>query len=112
MGRAIDGYYQMFLELPAMRAIWSGLQADVTLQEIDLADTRNHAALLVRVVTRLKPAVNPGSLDVSALALMTMLCGNVRLAISLEQEEADALLAATKRILTRAVEDEFFGGAG
>jgi hypothetical protein len=67
---------------------------------------------LVRVITRLKPAVNPGSLDVSALALMTMLCGNVRLAISLEPEEAEALLAATKRILTRAVDAEFFGDGG
>jgi AcrR family transcriptional regulator len=108
VGRAVDGYFQMFLELPAMRAIWSGTQADKTLQDIDLADIRNHAALLEDVVTRLRPDVDRARLSAATLALMQSLCANVRLAVSLDRAEADALLAATKRILAREVEAEFF----
>ena len=108
---AVDGYYQMFLELPAMREIWSGIQADKTLQEIDVADLHNHAALLERVITRLRPDIDRKNLPASALVLMQTLCANVRLAISLERDEGDALLVVTKRVLVREVEAEYFGGS-
>jgi AcrR family transcriptional regulator len=108
VGRAVDGYFQMFVELPAMREIWSGTQADKTLQDIDLADIRNHAGLLGDVVSRLRPDVDRARLAASTLALMQALCANVRLAVSLDQEEAEAVLEATKRILAREVEAEFF----
>ena len=91
-----------------MREVWSGVQADKTLQDIDVADLHNHAGLLVRVVSRLNPALDQGALAAPSLALMQTLCGNVRLAVSLDQAEGDALIAVTKRILTREVEAEFF----
>lgn len=110
IGRSVDGYYQMFMESPAMREVWSGVQADKTLQDIDVADLHNHAALLGRVVSRLHPALDQGALAAPSLALMQTLCANVRLAVSLDRAEGDALIAATKRILVREVEAEFFRG--
>ena len=112
MGRSVDGYYQMFMESPAMREVWSGVQADKTLQDIDVADLHNHAGLLMRVVSRLNPALNQEALAAPSLALMQTLCGNVRLAVSLDRAEGDALVAVTKRILVREVEAEFFRDGG
>jgi AcrR family transcriptional regulator len=112
MGRSVDGYYQMFMESPAMREVWSGVQADKMLQDIDVADLHNHAALLVRVVSRLNPELDQGALTSPSLALMQTLCANVRLAVSLDRADGDALVAATKRILAREVEAEFFRDGG
>ena len=112
MGRSVDGYYQMFMESPAMREVWSGVQADKSLQDIDIADLHNHAALLRRVVSRLNPALDQEALNAPSLALMQTLCANVRLAVSLDRTEGDALIAATKRILAREVAAEFFRDGG
>lgn len=111
IGRTIDGYAQMFQELPAMREIWSGVQADKSLQEIEIEDLRDHAALLARVITRLKPNIDQEDMAVSALVLMQNLCANVRLACSLDRAEGDALLAVSKRTLAREIEAEYFGDA-
>ena len=112
MGRSVDGYYRMFMESPAMREVWSGVQADKSLQDIDIADLHNHAALLRRVVSRLNPALDQEALNAPSLALMQTLCANVRLAVSLDRTEGDALIAATKRILVREVEAEYFRDSG
>lgn len=109
MARSVDGYYAMFRDEPAMREIWSGTQADKALQAIDVADIRNHGALLQRVITRLRPEVDRARLAMSSLVLMQALAATVRLAISLDRTEGDALIASFKRILVREIEAEFFG---
>lgn len=111
LDRSIDGYYRMFLELPAMREIWSGTQADKTLQAIDIADVRGHAALLASAVERLALGTDRHQLETVTVVLMQAVAANVRLAVSLEQPEAVAIIAATKRLLTRQIAAEFFGGA-
>ncbi len=108
MGRSVDGYYAMFLELPVMREIWAGAQAAKTLREIETADVRDQADLLGRVITRLRPDVDPDHLATSTLVLMQSLCAVVRFSISLDRPGGDALIATLKRILMREIEAEFF----
>lgn len=111
LGRSIDGYYAMFLELPAMREIWAGAQAAKTLREIDIADIRDHADLLGRVLLRFEPEMDRVHLATTTLVLMQSLAATVRLAVSLDRAEGDALIATVKRILTREIEAELFAAA-
>jgi len=110
LGRSVDGYYVMFLELPAMREIWAGAQAAKTLREIDIADIHGHADLLGRVLLRFQPDLDRAHLATVTLVLMQSLAATVRLAIALDRAAGHAVIVAFKRILMREIEAEFFGG--
>jgi AcrR family transcriptional regulator len=97
----VDIYYGMFLAEPVMRDIWSGTQADKQLHDIDLADSRANGALLAGVLTRLRPNADPGELAHSAFLVMHLGEATMRLAISVERAEGDALVEAYKRMALR-----------
>ncbi|WP_119460625.1 TetR family transcriptional regulator [Rhodospirillaceae bacterium SYSU D60014] len=97
----IDTYYAMFLAEPVMRDIWSGTQADKALRDIDLADSRANGAVLAEVLARLRPSADPAALATSAFLTMQLGEATVRLAISVDRAEGDALIAAFKRMVLR-----------
>jgi AcrR family transcriptional regulator len=97
----IDTYYAMFLAEPVMRDIWSGTQADKALRDIDLADSRANGAVLAEVLARLRPHADPTALATSAFLTMQLGEATVRLAISVDRAEGDALVAAFKRMVLR-----------
>lgn len=97
----IEVYYEMFLAEPVMRDIWSGTQADKALRDIDLAESRANGALLVEALTRVSPTADPDKLAVSALLIMHLGEAAMRLAISVDRSEGDALIAAYKRMVLR-----------
>lgn len=101
--RIVDGYYAMFLAEPVMRDIWSGTQADNALRDMDAADGRAHGAMLADVLARLRPAAGRAELATSAFLMMQLICATVRLAISVERAEGDALIAAFKRMMVREI---------
>ncbi|NGO49599.1 TetR family transcriptional regulator [Allomesorhizobium camelthorni] len=100
----VDTYYGMFLAEPVMRDIWSGTQADKLLRDIDLADSRANGALLAEVLTRLRPDADPGELAHSAFLVMHLGEATMRLAISVDRAEGDALVEAYKRMALREFE--------
>ena len=99
--RLIDIYYARFLAEPAMRDIWSGTQADKALRDIDLADSRANGAALAEVLRRLRPAADLAELATSAFLLIHLGEATMRLAISVERAEGDALVAAFKQMMLR-----------
>lgn len=103
-GGLIDIYYGLFLAEPVMRDVWSGMQADKTLREVELEESRANGALLVDVLVRLKPDVDPEDLACSAFLIMSLGEATMRLAISLERAEGDALVEAYKRMVLRELE--------
>ena len=94
----IDEYYAMFLAEPVIRDIWSAMQADKALMEIELAETRKNAALLAEALRRARPDMDPQ--DLMAQALLTMHLGEstMRLAVSLGESEGRAVVEAYKRM--------------
>lgn len=103
-GGLIDIYYGLFLAEPVMRDVWSGMQADKTLREVELEESRANGALLVDVLVRLKPDVDPEDLACSAFLIMSLGEATMRLAISVERAEGDALVEAYKRMVLRELE--------
>ena len=98
-----DGYYQMFLDLPLMRDIWHATQADHTLQQLDAEDMAALAKLLAEAIQKLKPNCDPGKISQTSLLIMHLIAAAVRYAITLDHEEAAAILATFKRIFPENV---------
>ncbi|RUZ87720.1 TetR/AcrR family transcriptional regulator, partial [Mesorhizobium sp. M7A.F.Ca.US.006.01.2.1] len=96
-----DIYYRLFLAEPVMRDIWSGTQADKALRQLELADSRANAEFLTAVLKRLRPAADPVALETTAFLIWQMGEAAMRLAISVERQEGDRLVAAYKRMALR-----------
>jgi AcrR family transcriptional regulator len=100
-GRLIDTYYGLFLAEPVMRDIWSGLQADKGLREIDLEDSRINGRVLAEVLARIDPGADPAGQFTRAFLVMQLGEATMRLAISVGREEGDALVEVYKRMALR-----------
>ncbi len=94
----IDIYYGIFLAEPVMRDIWFGAQADKALRALQLADSRRNGALVAAALRRLRPRADPAALETSALLVMHLGEETMRLAISVDRAEGDALVEAYKRM--------------
>ncbi|AMY02768.1 TetR/AcrR family transcriptional regulator [Mesorhizobium ciceri] len=97
----VDIYYRLFLAEPVIRDIWSGTQADKALRQLELADSRANAEFLSAVLKRLRPAADPATLETTAFLVWQMGEAAMRLAISVERQEGDRLVAAYKRMALR-----------
>jgi AcrR family transcriptional regulator len=96
-----DIYYEMFLADPAMRDIWSGAQADKSLREIEVNESRVIGAMLGDVLKRLKPDAPVADIDLTAFLIMNLGEATIRLAISVSEEEGRALVDAYKQMAVR-----------
>ena len=102
-GGLIDTYYGIFLAEPVMRDIWSGTQADKALRDIDLRDSRANGALLAEAWQRVAPAAEGEAIERKAFLVMSLGEATMRLAISVERAEGDALVAGYKAMALREI---------
>lgn len=100
-GELVDVYYAMFLAEPVMRDIWSGIQADKALRDINLADSRINGAVLAAARARVDPGADRLELETSSFLIMQLGEATMRLAISVERSEGDALVENYKRMVLR-----------
>lgn len=100
----VDEYLQICAAEPVIRDVWSGLQADPTLREIELKESAACGAMLAQAIARVRPA-GP---DVSSAAFLAWHLGEatVRLALGVPKAEARRLIAAYKRMVTASLFDE------
>ncbi|MBD9636954.1 TetR family transcriptional regulator [Ensifer sp. ENS07] len=107
-----DIYYDMFLAEPVMRDIWSAMQADKALREIDLAQSRAGGKLLADVWARLVPETPREEIDSAAFLIMHLGDCTMRLAVSVDRAEGDQIVEAYKRMTVKDfVADGPRGGA-
>lgn len=95
-GALFDIYYGMFLADPAMRDIWSGAQADKSLRAVELAESRVIGGMLGDTLKRLKPAAPAAKIDSAAFLIMNLGEATIRLAISVDAAEGQALVGTYK----------------
>ncbi|MDR6632458.1 AcrR family transcriptional regulator [Phyllobacterium sp. 1468] len=100
-GELIDVYYAMFLAEPVMRDIWSGTQADKALRDISLADSRINGAVLAAARARVDPYASRDELETSSFLIMQLGEATMRIAISVERQDGDALVEHFKRMVLR-----------
>jgi AcrR family transcriptional regulator len=104
--RLVDIYYGMFLSEPVMRDVWSGMQADKALRQVELAESRLNGTLLAEAIARLQPDADRGELERSAFLIMSLGESTMRLAVSVERAEGDALVEAYKQMVLRQISAE------
>ena len=97
-GELIDIYYGLFLDEPVMRDVWSGMQADKVLMEIDLLNSRENAELIASTWSRLAPGRDENALRSTAFLIMSLGEAAMRMAISVEPAEARLLVETYKRM--------------
>jgi AcrR family transcriptional regulator len=97
-GELIDTYYGLFLAEPVMRDIWAGSQADPTLRDLEVAESRLNAGLLGAAMARVRPDADPEALETAALLIMYLGESTMRLAVLVGRDQGDALVAAYKRM--------------
>lgn len=97
----IDTYYGLFLAEPVMRDIWSGTQADKTLQDVDLTDAKENGAIVAAALRHIHPDADPESLLNRAMLVMYLGTSTMRLAISVGRKQGDAMVETYKRLALR-----------
>ena len=92
----VDEYHGICAAEPVIREVWSGLQADPALREIELKESAACGALLAQAIARVRPA-GP---DLSSAAFLAWHLGEatVRLALGVPKAEARRLIAAYKQM--------------
>jgi AcrR family transcriptional regulator len=99
----VDQYYEMFLAEPVMRDIWSGMQTDKQLMAIELTESRANGALLADAMARVHPKAARDKITATAFLVWQLGEATMRLAISLNRDEGDALVDAFKRMTLREI---------
>ncbi len=98
-GNLIDTYYGLFLAEPVIRDIWCGTQADPELRTIELEDSRANGAMLASVLGPLRPDIDPRRLDAECFLAMQLGEATMRLAVSVDRAEGDAMVEAYKAMV-------------
>ncbi|WP_346772385.1 TetR/AcrR family transcriptional regulator [Chelativorans sp. AA-79] len=94
----IEIYFRLFLGEPAMRDVWSGTQADKTLLDIELLNSRENGDLVADTLARLMPAADKKALATRAFLVMSLGEATMRLAISVTPEEGRLIVETYKRM--------------
>lgn len=100
----IDTYFELFRGSPVTRDIWSGMQSDPALREIELADSRASAATLVDAIVRANPSANAEDITAATFLIWQLGEATVRLAISVEPGEGVRMVDAYKRMAVTELE--------
>lgn len=97
----IDAYYAIFRASPVTRDVWSGMQADRQLREIELADSRANARSLIEALNRVEPSAEPDKREAATFLLWQLGEATMRLAVSVERKEGNAMVETYKRLALR-----------
>ena len=100
----VDIYYRVFLASPVTRDVWSGMQADRALREIELADSRASAAALTAAMRRIAPSGDSQAQSATAFLIWQLGEATMRLAVSVDRDEGDQLVEAYKRMALRELD--------
>jgi AcrR family transcriptional regulator len=92
-------YYASFINEPVVRDVWSGTQSDKALQEIDIEDSRENGRIVFEALKALVKPADRARFEASCFLLMQLSGAAVRLAIAVEREEGDRLVAGFRRMV-------------
>ena len=93
-----DQYYEIVFATPAMRDIWSGMQADKQLMALELQESRIAGGLLADAMLRVFPDSDALRVRESAFLIWHLGEATMRLAISCAPEEGRGLVEAFQRM--------------
>ncbi len=99
----LDQYYEIVMATPVMRDIWSGMQADKQLLQLELGESRVAGALLSQAMLRVFPDCDEQQVEESAFLIWHLGEATMRLAVTCAPDEGRALVEAFKRMSLREI---------
>ncbi|MGH8387625.1 MAG: TetR/AcrR family transcriptional regulator [Pseudomonas sp.] len=99
----LDEYYEIVLATPAMRDIWSGMQADKQLLALELEESRIAGRILAQAIMRVYPQSDEQQVEASAFLIWHLGEATMRLAISCTAQEGRELVEAFRRMSLREI---------
>ena len=102
-GVLIDVYYALFKAEPVMRDIWSGMQADKQLMALELAESRLCGMMLAQAMARAHDGKDPVLYAARAFMIWQLGEAAMRLAISVDEKEGDAIVSAFRQMTLREI---------
>ncbi|GLS23658.1 TetR family transcriptional regulator [Labrys miyagiensis] len=102
-GSLIDVYYALFKAEPVMRDIWSGMQADKQLMALELAESRLCGLMLAQAMARAHDGKDPAIYAARAFMIWQLGEAAMRLAISVDEKEGDAIVLAFRQMTLREI---------
>ena len=99
----LDLYYEIVMATPVMRDIWSGMQADKQLMQLELVESRVAGALLAQAMLRVYPDLDQQQVQESAFLIWHLGEATMRLAVTCAPQEGRALVEAFKRMSLREI---------
>lgn len=96
--RAVDYFYQLFLDEPALATIWAGIQASTVLRDLDTEDTKTNAGLFADKLCELLPKADRQSAFDASLLMIQMLGLTIRMTLAMENEVGLRLLNEFKTL--------------
>ena len=92
----IEGYYQEYLNDPAILDIWVSISADKSLQDLDIEDSRRVTKLIVDCIKQYYDEKYWDKLQQVGFLLSHMAGSAVRMAMSVDKQEGRALIDSFK----------------
>jgi AcrR family transcriptional regulator len=103
LSRIVAGFLAMYRAEPVMRDIWSATQVDRELQAVDSADLDAHVALFDSAFRRIGPHREKQARLRLARLVAHLIASTARLAITLDTNKGDALLAEFRELVLEGV---------
>lgn len=88
---AVNNYFDIFKEDPALAIIWANVQASPTLLKLDTKDTRKNAKLITEILTRKFPSFDDQETMTACFSLLCYATYISRMVIFLDEKEAQEL---------------------
>lgn len=94
--QGIDQFYATFKKEPALAILWAGLQANPQLRELDVKDSQENAELLTNKLCCFSEPAISNQIYNAVLLLLHTAGMTVRLALDMEEEQANAFIEEYK----------------
>ncbi len=92
----VDGFYKMFIDEPLLATLWSSVQANTVLRDVDIADSKFIAQRLTDILCELYPHLQRNEVYDTYLLFIHMIESSCRLALTMGNKEGKRLIKALK----------------
>ena len=100
----MDQFMGLFRNEPALATIWAGVQANTVLREMDAEDSIKNATTLADALKSLSPQIDRTEAFNASLLLMHIAGTTVRLALTVDKVQSDALITELKLLTKLRIE--------
>jgi len=102
--KGLDRFYKMFKDEPILATIWSSVQANTVLLEMDIRDSREKAELMTKIQCSIFPKLKRKDIFDTNFLLANMMGPAVRVALTVGGAEGKRSMKAFKELVIQRIQ--------